>query len=108
MNSHLMEQAASTQRETQHAHAALAEATSEAERAAVMHAEECKRLTVQLADRMRKEQDDFGGDDKWQDKQTKRLLAELQAMQVNAHLEGLSHTQSVPTPLPVCVHSPCH
>ena len=48
------------QRETQHAHAALAEATSEAERAAVMHAEECKKLTTQLAERMRREQDELG------------------------------------------------
>ena len=80
LNAHLMEQAATTQRETQHAHAALAEATSEAERAAVMHAEECKKLTTQLAERMRREQDELG-DAYGGDKQSKRLMADLKEKQ---------------------------
>ena len=46
------------QRDT--AQASLLEATGEAERAAMMHAVECKRLTEQLALRMRKEQSSRG------------------------------------------------
>ena len=57
------------------------EATAEAERAAMQHAEECKRLTSQMAVRMKREADE--GRNPNPNAQHQRLLDELKAMAVS-------------------------
>lgn len=74
--------------------AALAEAAGEVDRASLVHAEECKRLTEQMARRMRAEQQEMmAGRASTFDVQLLRLLAELKAMSVS-HAEMEAELES--------------